>query len=206
MSSDNPTAEPEPVSLVLRMTVSYQRNGVTVQQLHDMLRASVARLNLTGDTAADVRWREWSVALDSRKIEERHGSEKAVVAVGNVADGFKFYGPFDNYDMAAEMFEGDCVSVLHAPQDPQTVDCQGLARDTLAQATATSLCEELRKKNYDDGALQAALDELVHEAHGMLAADINNQGPEAQICFLVEMHGAEEARATIEEAVRNDDS
>lgn len=52
----------------------------------------------------------------------------------------------------------------------------------------THLMDALIAKYTDD-----ELDELVHEAKSHEASTINNTGPEAQVGYLVEFHGGEEA-------------
>ncbi len=42
---------------------------------------------------------------DFGAVEFQWGSEQILVVVGNVAEGFKFYGPFDDPDDAIEFAE-----------------------------------------------------------------------------------------------------
>jgi hypothetical protein len=80
--------------------------------------------------------------------------------------------------------------------DPERSAYQQL-RDTHAQTEqADSAVRRLLGEVEQAGLSELDLDELVHDCDGR-ASNINNQGLEAQIAFIVEMLGVEDAQRTL---------
>jgi len=61
----------------------------------------------------------------------------AIVVAGNLSDGFRFFGPFEDFDAAAEWCEGFDMT----PTWVSTLECYGPEPDEMAEAVSGTLAE-----------------------------------------------------------------
>ena len=182
---------PKTVRLILRVVVEYEPNDTPLEELRGRLIGQMMGPcpELTEHTTAKIRMTHSSVVLDKRPEEEQHKGEQGVAVVGNLSEGFRFVGPYPDFDTAAEAWDGcdSWIATLHAPTLlPATVEVPVAAQELIA-----------RLEGFDHHRVREALDDLVHDQVSRSGSAINNDGYDAQIRFLVQELGLEATEVAV---------
>ena len=96
-----------------------------------------------------------------------------VALVGNLTEGFTAYGPFKDFDEAAQWAEGRESWVMEL-------------KDPLEEKQREKAIEELEQYAKKLGVTEEDLDDAVHNSKGEEAAGIDNAGRTEQLAYLLD--------------------
>lgn len=128
--------------------------------------------------------------------------QPAIAVLGNLSDGFRFLGPYADFDTAAEAFDGMDVWIasLQKPDDATIISVHG---PTTPDPEVVRQLNEQLANAYD--AHTIILDDLVHDEFARQASELNNRGPEAQLEFLIHAFGSpDEVAKAVQESAAED--
>lgn len=142
---------------------------------------SVAVVKILVQEALDA-FREAVLPGQNYGITLYQSPDPHVALIGNLTEGFRAVGPFEDFDEAAEVTDGvdSWIMTLVLPGEFRAPE---------------ALLAYARKKNLEP----EDLDELVHDAASQPASNVNNDGLEGQINFLIHAWGSEETLSKLKE-------
>jgi hypothetical protein len=180
--------------LRLAVHVDYVTNGADTEtlamHLHEMAFALKGSEMVKG-TPAKVIMMRIGVGVECGQIEHAKEGTQAVAVVGNLSEGFKIVGPFPDFDLAAEAYDGAeaWIATLYKPKDPYAY--------TQVDPAIEEFLDQLSDQGEVDDAFQEMLDDLVHTAASQAGSSVNNEGYTAQIRYLAERWGLDELKKQI---------